>query len=434
MPNIYSRRLHACCKTLFLLLLIQLIAYPGIAQPKNSDTVSLSLPQAEKIFLEKNLALLAQQYNIDINRALTQQARYWDNPVLNTDQNIYDGKFFRHDNENGQFFIQVQQLIKTAGKRNKLIQLANDQVLTAQQQFTDLLRNLKYLLRSDFASLFQLLQTIKIYSAEMSSVEQLVKGMDAQLQSGNISQKDNLRLKALLYSLQSDQADLQRQVADLQTELHTLLQLDAKIFIVASIPAAVKADSLSQLDLQQLLDSAKVNRPDAQLAQTNLSVQQHNLSYQKALAVPDVNVGVEYDQRSNYTNNYYGLAISLPIPILNRNKGNINAAQISIKQAQAGLEQIQTQVEQEVTTAYNKLQTVYRLKQGTSADLQTKYDQLLQNVLQSYQQRQVGLLEFLDFFGAYKDARLKQLQQETNLRNAVEEINLSTGKDIIHLN
>ena len=415
-------------------MLIQLIAYPGIAQPKNSDTVSLSLPQAEKIFLEKNLALLAQQYNIDINRALTQQARYWDNPVLNTDQNIYDGKFFRHDNENGQFFIQVQQLIKTAGKRNKLIQLANDQVLTAQQQFTDLLRNLKYLLRSDFASLFQLLQTSKIYSAEMSSVEQLVKGMDAQLQSGNISQKDNLRLKALLYSLQSDQADLQRQVADLQTELHTLLQLDAKIFIVASIPAAVKADSLSQLDLQQLLDSAKVNRPDAQLAQTNLSVQQHNLSYQKALAVPDVNVGVEYDQRSNYTNNYYGLAISLPIPILNRNKGNINAAQISIKQAQAGLEQIQNQVEQEVTTAYNKLQTVYRLKQGTSADLQTKYDQLLQNVLQSYQQRQVGLLEFLDFFGAYKDARLKQLQQETNLRNAVEEINLSTGKDIIHLN
>jgi len=91
---------------------MQLISYHGMAQPKNTDTISLTLPAAEKIFLEKNLALIAQQYNVDINKALSQQARYWDNPVLNTDQNIYDGKFFRHNSDYGQIFIQIQQVIK----------------------------------------------------------------------------------------------------------------------------------------------------------------------------------------------------------------------------------------------------------------------------------------------------------------------------------
>jgi len=180
-----------------------------------------------------------------------------------------------------------------------------------------------------------------------------------------------------------------------------------------------------------LIDSAKLNRPDANLAQTNLLFQQHNLSYQKALAVPDLNVGVEYDQRSSYINNYYGLALSIPIPILNRNKGNIAAAQFSIKQAQTGVLQIQNQVETEVSASYQKLLTTYRLQQQSDPDLHGKYQQLLQNMLESYRQRQVSLLEFLDFFGAYKDAQIKQLQQETNLRQAMEEVNLTTGKDII---
>jgi len=427
-------RQMACCKILFGALLLQAISPSSIAQAKPGDSLTLTVPAAEKIFLEKNLSLIAQQYNIDINKALVQQARYWDNPVLNTDQNIYDGKFFRHDSQYGQVFIQIQQLIKTAGKRNKAIKLANDQVLTATQQFNDVMRNLKYLLRNDMATVYQSMQTANLFSTEISSVEQMVKGMDAQLAAGNISQKDDIRLKALLFSLQSDQADLQRQMADQQTELHTLLQLPSTTFIAAQFPDSVNTDSIRYLILQQLLDSAKINRPDAQLAQTNLAIQQHNLSYQKALAVPDLNVGVEYDQRSSYINNYVGLAISLPLPLLNLNKGNIKAAEASIMQAQTGLHQMQNQVEQEVVSAYNKLLVSYRLKQGTSSDLASRYQQLLQNMVTSYQQRQVSLLEFLDFFGAYKDAHLKQLQLETNLRAAGEEINLVTGKDMIRLN
>src|SRR5258708_5932494 len=88
------------------------------------DTTRLSLQEAESIFLQKNLNLLAAKYNIDINKALIEQAKLWDNPVLSTDENIYDGakgdgKFFVHNSTRGQIFIQVTQLIKTAGKRTK---------------------------------------------------------------------------------------------------------------------------------------------------------------------------------------------------------------------------------------------------------------------------------------------------------------------------
>ena len=46
------------------------------------DTLSITIQDAEKIFLQNNLSLLAAKYNIDANRALIRQAKLWDNPVI----------------------------------------------------------------------------------------------------------------------------------------------------------------------------------------------------------------------------------------------------------------------------------------------------------------------------------------------------------------
>jgi len=396
------------------------------------DSLALTWPEAAQRFLQKNLALLSQQYNIDINKALAQQARYWDNPVLLTDQNLYDGKFFRHaqvDNQPyGQVYLQLQQVIKTAGKRNKQIQLANDNVLSATQQFNDLMRNLKFVLATDFSNMHQLLGIYATYSKETAALQQLAAGMDAQFKAGNISQKDNIRIKALLFSLQSDLADVQRQIADAQRELHTLLQETGNRVIVPVINDSITAGDIT---LQQLLDSATSNRPDLQLAQTNLLIQQHNLNYQKALATPDVTVGVEYDRLSNYVPNFWGLTVGVPLPILNRNKGNILAANTSIRQASNGILLVQNQTRQDVEAAYNKYLVAINLKKNSPPDLGEPYEHLLQNVITGYQQRQLSLIEFVDFFDAYKETTLKKLQQQTALLNTIAELNFTTGTSII---
>ncbi|MGC4034701.1 MAG: TolC family protein [Chitinophagaceae bacterium] len=417
---------------LSVFLLFIMIAGKNHAQ--KTDSLYLSFQEAEKTFLQNNLALLSARYDIDINKAYKKQATYWDNPVLVTDQNIYDGKWFRHTTINGQpygqVYIGLQQLILTAGKRNKLIKLADDNVLTAEQQFDDLLRNLKFVLTTDFNNLDQLWQTNRIYNNEIEAMQKMVAGMDEQLKVGNISQKDNIRVKSLLYSLQSDQADLQRQVADVQKDLRILLGVSDSTFVVPRLSPVPANDGLI---LQALIDSAKTNRPDFKLAQTNLLSQQHNLAYQKSLTTPDVTVGVEYDHASSYTPNYYGLGISLPLPILNRNKGNINAAKFSVKQAETNIQQAQNQVEHDIAAAYSKWIITSNINNAATADLGSQYDKLMQNMISSYKERQVSLIEFIDFFDAYKDSHLKQLQQQANLRNAAAEINYTTGTSIINL-
>jgi cobalt-zinc-cadmium efflux system outer membrane protein len=46
------------------------------------------------------------------------------------------------------------------------------------------------------------------------------------------------------------------------------------------------------------------------------------------MAVPDITIGSTYDQNSSYARNFVGLEISLPLPIFNRNQGNIKNAKL----------------------------------------------------------------------------------------------------------
>ncbi|MBC7687588.1 MAG: TolC family protein, partial [Aquabacterium sp.] len=62
-----------------------------------------------------------------------------------------------------------------------------------------------------------------------------------------------------------------------------------------------------------------------------------------------------------------------------------------------------------------------------------KYDELFQNMVKSYKARQIGLLEFLDFIDAYRDTKLKLLEQHNSLVKAIEELNYTTNSTIIDI-
>ena len=401
------------------------------------DTLQLTLPKAEETFLKNNLSLLAAQYNINANEALIQQAKAWDNPILNTEQNLYDGKFFRHakgtnsiPQDGGEVYLNLQQVIRTAGKRGLQVQLAQDATKSAGAQFGELMRNLHYVLVTDVNNLSLLQATQTLLETEIGHMQKLSAGMSEMLKVGDISLKDDVRIKSLLYSLQSDYADNLRQQQDIAKDLRTLLGLKNGEAVQTSVPTYDVA-RLKSLTLSTLLDSA-VTRSDIAFAQNQLSLQQHNLAYQKALAVPDVTVGLDYDKANSYVSNYVGLQLNLPIPLFNKNRGNIAAAKWGVQGANLAVQQSKNVVQNEVLSAYNKVQTLLNV-QRSAGSWTADYERLLKSMIESYEQRKVSLIEFIDFFSSYKDTKLKQLGQQSALLNAFAELNYVTGKNLIPL-
>ena len=267
----------------------------------------------------------------------------------------------------------------------------------------------------------------------MQTMQTLVKGMDEMFKVGDISEKENIRIKALLFSLQSDYNDNLRQQYDIQKEISSLLQLKDNVWVVSDAIQSFSHNEISTLSFTVLQDSALQQRPDLAFVKTQSIFQQHNITYQKALAVPDLSVGVSYDRLSSYIPNLYSLELSIPLPFFNKNKGNIKAAEFAYKQSGVAVQQVQSQVDKEVNSAYQKLLVTTAMLSNENIVLQNDYNRIMQNMLDSYKHREVSLIEFIDFFDAYKDIRTKQMQQVTNQRNAAAELNLATNQNIIKL-
>src|ERR1700754_434437 len=220
-------------KWLFLFVGFCFCSLVVFAQPK-VDTLHLPLQTAEKMFLDSNLQLLAQRYNIDASQALVIQARLWPNPNFNIGHTLYSGdlnKFFPVGRNEDQTTVGVSQLILLAGKRNKQVKIAMENVHLTEYQFFDLLRTLKYTLRTDFYHIYYLRQSARVYDEEIKALSQVVNAFAQQQGKGYISEKEVIRIRAQLYNFQSEYSDLINQINDTESELRLVLQAKPNVFI-----------------------------------------------------------------------------------------------------------------------------------------------------------------------------------------------------------
>jgi cobalt-zinc-cadmium efflux system outer membrane protein len=421
------------CLKLLLIVTFSFIVNGTLLAQAVQDTITLSLQEAEKRFIDSNFVLLAQHYNVDAQKALIEQAKVWQNPTLNTDFMIgANGKFLNYGKDTngdyaGQYYVQLQQLILTAKKRGKQIVLATTNAKLSELQLQDVMRNLRYQLHQDYYHIQQQLALLAIYNDEAVQLNKLLKGMESQLTAGNIAKKDFVRVQALVVSLQQDIVDLTKDLADNEADLKTLLQVtNPNTFIK---PSEVLSASIQLPEgLETLTNTALKNNPYYLLQQSQTVYQQQNLTYQKALQTPDITLGPNFDRNSNFAPNYIGLGVSLPIPVFNKNKGNIKSAEANIKQQKAITQSAETELRNNVANAYRKLMLSISQNNATQKDFYNSYTLIYNNMVESYQQRQINLLEFLDFFNDYTDSQQKLLQQQLNLQLAKEELNYHTNQ------
>ena len=203
------------------------------AQSPIQDTLKVDLFHAEKMFLDSNLQLLAQRYNIDANEALVLQAKLWPNPNFSVGHTLYSAQLrqFFPTGYNDETTFELDQEILLAGKRNKQIKLAQANVTLTRYQFFDLLRTLKYTLRTDYFNIYYLQESAKAYNGEIVALTKIVNAYAGAQAKGYISEKDLVRIRAQLYSFVSEYNDLINQINDTESELRLVLQVKPTVYI-----------------------------------------------------------------------------------------------------------------------------------------------------------------------------------------------------------
>lgn len=395
-----------------------------------SDTLKVSLHQADSIFLVNNYYLLAASMNIEAQKAQILQAKLYPNPVFTADINAYDpqNRKILHIGSSGQKVFQVDQLILLAGKRKTEIKMAKTNVTIAELEFQDMVRQLKYKLHKTLFALGQQQYLLDKYGKQLLLLDSIMSGYEIQVAKGNMPLKDLVRLKGVYLSLNNERAEMLRQFFEAQADVQVLLQTDRIVqfrFTDQDIDVYIKIR-----DLEELKQEALKNHPYLLAIHEKNELARQYLQYQKQLAIPDVNFFSSYDQRGGAFNNQVNTGLAIPLPIWNRNQGNIKAASYRIREAEYGLNIKQQEILSNLQNSYALYQqTIQEYRKATSLYNQD-FEITLKGISDNFQKRNVSLIEFVDFFEAYNEAVAEMARIKTQLVTSAEHLNLSIGKDI----
>jgi outer membrane protein, heavy metal efflux system len=183
--------------------------------------------------------------------------------------------------------------------------------------------------------------------------------------------------------------------------------------------------NLLQMSLQTLVDSARTNAFDIRIRQTELAQQGFKVALARNERFPAIAVGPYYSQE-NATDREHraGIGISLPLPLWDRNIGNIETSKAREEQAQASFLATQREVERRVTqsaaTFEAKREQIAKWQADTvakfreAAELADRYYRLGAVALPIYVETQ---RQYFEIVGALQEMKKDALQAAQELES-----------------
>lgn len=412
-----------------ILTLCFLLGFTVIGTSQTQQT-SITLDEAEKMFLKSNLILLAQQYNISAKQALIIQARAYPNPTFNADFNVYDPQHNKafHIDSSGQKSFQIQQLIILGGKHKTEVDIAKQNKILAESEFSELLRNLKVQLSRNFYSINEHKIVVENYVKQLQILDTIIDAYNVQLKKGNFPLKDIIRLKSVYIKINNNKSELSKSYYEEQKNIKLLLQTNQDIDPIVDERSYKSYTDLKALnDLQTL---AMTNRPDLKIADQTAIIAALYLKLQKKQVIPDVAVNASYDQRGGAFRNQVNAGLTMPLPILNTNRGNVKAAEFDKKTMDLYVIEKKLEVELDIQQAWQNMQRSIIEYNKVSTMFSDEFKQVNIGVNDNFFKRNISILEFVDFVEAYNESLAEFQRIKTQLAISAAEINFVTATKV----
>ena len=190
------------------------------------------------------------------------------------------------------------------------------------------------------------------------------------------------------------------------------------------------ADTLESLGAYSFdaADKFGSTRPDVIAAEAAVNKSEADLKLQKAMRIPDPTVLAQYEHEPPDQPNTIGFGLSFPLPLWNRNRGNIKAAEGAREQAKIQLEKLRDQVFAEIATAQNTYDDASSRWQQYNTNIRQKARDVLTTVEFAYRNGGASLLDLLTAERSDNDVRLESAKALADRTTAATD--LAAAKNI----
>jgi len=429
-PPKYAAELSKRCTKCAILWLVSaclLLVDSAFAQTAGGP-VTITLDDAIQMAIKHNHSLLAARTQIQQNQALEITAALRPNPTLFTDweylplSNPPGGiGAYLHDSTEGDFGLSY--LFERGGKRERRIQAAKDATTVSRSQVSDNERGLAFQVATLFINVQLAQSTLELARKDLASFQKTADISEHEYRVGGIAENDYLKIKVQLVQFENDVQQAIMAKAQALSDLRQLLGYE-------SVPADYDVSGPFEyqpvtLSLEELKAKALQNRPDLRAAVQGVTAAYSGYELAKADGKQDPTVSLNYSHVNGLSAITWN--VSIPLPIFDRNQGEIARTRYVINQAKEQKVFTEGQALTDVRDAYEGVQANERILKiylsGTleAATRSRDIDEY------AYHHGGEALLDFLDAERTYRATQLAYRQTLATYLQAIEQLKQAVG-------
>ncbi len=389
--------------------------------------VVISFDQAINLALTHSHDLKANLTLIDQGKAQELTASLRPNPNVMADSLFMplnpDNYSLDNLNTAQEFDSGVSYLFERGGKRQRRIDAARDATAVTRYQVDDFKRTLVSNVAQQYINA-QLAQSLLDFAnKDLASFQQTVDISEERYKAGAISEGDLLKIKVQMLQFQTDVSSAQVAKAQALANLRRLLGYDA-------VPANYDVEGeLTYQPLTANVDDLQLQalklRPDLLAAQQGVRAAQSQIALAKANGKVDVTGSLEYSHVA--AQNTMGVAVSVPLPLFNRNQGEIERTRFALTQseqlAQSASDAVLTDVRNNFEAFHTNQQIVQLYLSGYLKQAKDSRD----ISAYAYKRGAASLLDFLDAERSYRATQLSYRQALANYLLSIEQLKEAVG-------
>ena len=404
----------------------------GAAQapvPPKPSGHAITLEQALELAKQNNPSLRANQTLILQNKAQEITANLRPNPVLSWDTQflpLFEPSLWSDSNyweTQAQYDIGIGYLFERGKKRQHRLDAAKTATAVTESQVSDAQRTVL----ANAAQLFiaALLAKSNLEFAEnlLESYKKTVSISEERFKAGAMSRNDLLKIE--LQQLQFETDVNTARLAEVQA-LASLRQFLGFESVPADydVTGTLAYDSVP-LRLEDLQARALSSRPDLQAAQRGIVASESQVGLAKANGKVDLNVTFDYTRLNQ--SNLGAFYFNIPLPVFNKNQGEIARTQYALSQSQFQQKAAEQQVLTDVKNAYEGLRSSEQVVQLYAKGYLDQATQSLDITRFSYEHGAASLLDFLDAERSYRATELSYRQALATYMTALEQLRQAVG-------
>jgi len=404
----------------------------GAARPAGAQS-AVTIDQAVQQAVERNLSLIAERLNLSVADAAIVTAQLRPNPVLSGGANSLDwlGTGFNEINGAGppEYSIRVDVPFERGRKRELRTEVAASAKLVAEAQLADAVRRLKLDVTVAAVDVLEAKAKLRLARENLDTLSRLVELNERRLTSGALPPLEVTRSRVAMLQYRGSVKAAELNLSQARLKMHALLgrqPTDPLVDIddTLGVPPAPRP-----ADLDALQAAARSYRPDVRALHNDQARSQSDLRLQVAQGRVDYTIGAEYrrQQGVNGKGNLAGLFFSVPLPVFNRNQGEIARAEAEHEKAGRSVVALETNVASEVASAYEEYETARQLLADMERELLKPAADARAGTAYVYQAGATSLLDVLDAQRAFNETMDTYYTAQAAYRRAEARLALVAG-------